>query len=51
MFRGYVVLGALILALFGYGQREHWSVYGTDAQATPRGSRLPASGSSVSRHK
>lgn len=48
--RGYVVIGALILSLFGYAQREHWSVYGNDAQATPRGGRV-GPGSAISRHK
>jgi len=48
--KSYVVLGTLILALFGYAQREHWSVYGNDAQVAPRGSRI-SSGSAISRHK
>ena len=48
--RSYVVIGALILSLFGYAQREHWSVYGNDAKVAPRGSRL-SSGSAISRHK
>jgi len=48
--RAYVVIGALLLSLFGYAQREHWSVYGNDAQAAPRGSRL-GPGSAISRHK
>jgi hypothetical protein len=48
--RGYVVIGALILSLFGYAQREHWSIYGNDAQVAPRGART-GSGSAISRHK
>ncbi|MCC6611220.1 MAG: hypothetical protein IT515_16305 [Burkholderiales bacterium] len=48
--RGYVVIGALILVLFGYAQREHWSIYGNDAQVAPRGVRT-GSGSAISRHK
>lgn len=48
--RGYVVIGALILSLFGYAQREHWSIFGNDARVASPGSRL-SSGSAISRHK
>jgi hypothetical protein len=44
-----VVIGALILSLFGYAQREHWSVYGNDARVAPPGSRAATGG--ISRHK
>jgi hypothetical protein len=31
MHRAYLVLGALLVSLFGYGQYNHWSLYGSDA--------------------
>ena len=31
MHRAYLVLGALLVGLFSYGQYNHWSLYGTDA--------------------
>lgn len=49
MFRTYLVIGAIFLGVFGYGQRENWSLYGTDAKETPRGVRSGAGG--VTRHK
>lgn len=49
MYRTYIVIGALILGMFGYGQREHWSIYGTDAKETPRGVRAAPGG--IARHK
>jgi len=49
VYRTYLVIGALILGLFGYGQREHWSIYGTDAKAAPRGVRGAPGG--ITRHK
>ena len=37
--RAYLVLGALLVGLFSYGQYNHWSLYGTDA-GTKEPSRL-----------
>lgn len=33
MHRAYIVLGALIVGLLGYGQYNFWSLYGSDAGA------------------
>jgi hypothetical protein len=41
--RAYLVLGALVVGLLGYGQYQHWSIYGTDAGAR-EASRLASSG-------
>jgi hypothetical protein len=49
MFRTYLALGALLVVLFGYGQREHWSIYGTNATEAPRGVRAGTGG--ITRHK
>jgi hypothetical protein len=49
MYRTYLVLGALLVVLFGYGQREHWSIYGTNATEAPRGVRGGTGG--ITRHK
>lgn len=49
MYRTYIVIGALLVGLFGYGQREHWSIFGTDATETPRGVRAGTGG--ITRHK
>ena len=40
--RAYLVLGALIVSLFSYGQFNHWSLYGSDA-GTREPSRLSSS--------
>jgi hypothetical protein len=37
MQRAYLVLGALLVGLFSYGQFNYWSLYGSDA-----GTREPA---------
>ena len=39
MHRAYLILGALLVGLFSYGQYNHWSLYGTDA-CTKEPSRL-----------
>jgi len=49
MYRTYLVIGAILLGLFGYGQRENWSLYGSDAKEVPRGVRLGPGG--ITRHK
>ena len=33
MQRAYLVLGALLVGLFSYGQYNYWSLYGSDAGA------------------
>ena len=43
MQRAYLVLGALLVSLFSYGQFNHWSLYGSDA-GTKEPSRLSSTG-------
>ena len=43
MQRAYLVLGALLMGLFSYGQYNHWSLYGSDA-GTREPSRLSSTG-------
>ena len=43
MQRAYLVLGALLVSLFSYGQFNHWSLYGSDA-GTREPSRLSSTG-------
>jgi hypothetical protein len=43
MQRAYLVLGALLVSLFSYGQYNHWSLYGSDA-GTKEPSRLSSTG-------
>jgi hypothetical protein len=43
MQRAYLVLGALLVSLFSYGQYNHWSLYGSDA-GTREPSRLSSTG-------
>ena len=42
MQRAYLVLGALLVGLFSYGQYNFWSLYGSDA-GTREPSRLSSS--------
>jgi len=41
--RAYLVLGALLVGLFSYGQYNHWSLYGSDA-GTKEPSRFSSTG-------
>ena len=43
MRRAYLLLGALLVSLFSYGQYNHWSLYGSDA-GTREPSRLSSTG-------
>jgi hypothetical protein len=43
MQRAYLVLGALLVGLFSYGQYSFWSLYGSDA-GTKEPSRLSSTG-------
>ena len=43
MQRVYLVLGALLVGLFSYGQYNFWSLYGSDA-GTKEPSRLSSTG-------
>ena len=43
MQRAYLVLGALLVSLFSYGQYSHWSLYGSDA-GVREPSRLSSTG-------
>jgi len=43
MQRAYLVLGALLVGLFSYGQYNHWSLYGSDA-GTKEPSRFSSTG-------
>lgn len=43
MQRAYLVLGALLVGLFSYGQYNYWSLYGSDA-GTKEPSRLSSTG-------
>jgi hypothetical protein len=43
MQRAYLVLGALLVGLFSYGQLNYWSLYGSDA-GTKEPSRLSSTG-------
>jgi hypothetical protein len=43
MQRAYLVLGALLVGLFSYGQYNFWSLYGSDA-GTKEPSRLSSTG-------
>jgi hypothetical protein len=43
MQRAYLVLGALLVGLFSYGQFNYWSLYGSDA-GTKEPSRLSSTG-------
>jgi hypothetical protein len=43
MQRAYLVLGALLVGLFSYGQYNFWSLYGSDA-GTKEPNRLSSTG-------
>jgi len=43
MQRAYLLLGALLVGLFSYGQYNFWSLYGSDA-GTREPSRLSSTG-------
>jgi hypothetical protein len=43
MQRAYLVVGALLVSLFSYGQYNYWSLYGSDA-GTREPSRLSSTG-------
>ena len=43
MHRAYAIVAAAMVALFGYAQYNHWSIYGSDA-GTKEPSRLSSTG-------
>jgi hypothetical protein len=52
MYRFYLALCALVVAMLGYAQYQNWSLFGNDAlRDSPARSATRGSGSSYSGHK